>query len=130
MRNCDHHRRDRILLAASVCPSLSHDTQPANHAMSDMTLDKVTWTKTVASTDFFKIKSSKTALEKSLSENVKASIQQMIDDHTKTDEKVARVLSAEGMPLPLRESRQSKSHVNIEEGGQQQCEIGFRLTRK
>ena len=94
-----------------------------------MTLDKVTLTKTVANTDFFKIESSKTALGKS-SENVKASAQQMIDDHTKTDEKVARVLSAEGMPLPPGESRQSKSHVNIEEGGQHQFEIGFRLTCK
>ena len=91
------------VLAVSVSPSLSDDTKPADAAMSEMKLDKVNWTKTVASANFFEIESSKVALEKSSSEDVKAFAQQMIDDHTNAGEKLASVLNGEGMPLPPRE---------------------------
>jgi len=91
------------LLAASVSPSFSDDTQPADPAMSDMKLDKATWTKVVAGANFFEIESSKVALEKSASKDVKAFAQQMIDDHTKAGEKLASVLKGEGMPLPPRD---------------------------
>jgi putative membrane protein len=45
------------LLTASVSPSLSEDAKPADTATSEMKLDKATWTKTVASANFFEIES-------------------------------------------------------------------------
>lgn len=68
-----------------------------------MQFDKATWIKTVASANFFEIESSKIALEKSSSEDVKKFAQQMIDDHTKAGEKLASVLEEEGTALPPRD---------------------------
>lgn len=90
-------------LALSVSPSLAEDAKPADTSIAVMQFDKATWVKTVAGANFFEIESSKIALEKSSSEDVKKFAQQMIDDHTKAGEKLASVLKSGGMELPRRD---------------------------
>jgi putative membrane protein len=90
------------LLALSLSVSLAEDAKPVDTSIAVMQFDKATWVKTVASANFFEIESSKIALEKSSSEDVKKFAQQMIDDHTKAGEKLASVLKNEGTELPPR----------------------------
>jgi len=89
-------------LAASFGP-LPAVAQDADTPAVAAALDKASWVKTVASSNMFEIESSKLALEKASSDEVKAFAQQMIDDHTKAGEKLAGVLEKSGDPLPPRE---------------------------
>jgi putative membrane protein len=90
-------------LTLSLSPSLAEDAKPVDTSIAVMQFDKTTWVKTVAAANFFEIESSKIALEKSSSEDVKKFAQQMIDDHTKAGEKLASVLKNQGMELPPRD---------------------------
>lgn len=108
--------RTIIALAATVTfaafsssVAFAEDTKPTDTSTAVMQIDRATWIKTVASASFFEIESSKIALEKSSSEEVKAFAQQMIDDHTKAGEKLASILEKEGTPLPPRDLTQKQS---------------------
>ena len=91
------------MLAVTAASSFAEDAKPADTSIAVMQFDKATWVKTVSSANFFEIESSKLALEKSASDDVKAFAQQMIDDHTKAGEKLAGILKKEGTDLPPRD---------------------------
>ena len=84
-------------------PLMAEDAQPANTAIAVMQFDKATWVKTVASANMFEIESSKLALEKSSSPDLKGFAQQMVDDHTKAGEKLGEVLKKQGGMEPPEE---------------------------
>lgn len=92
----------KFFLAASVAltalvavPAWAEDAKSVDTSIAVMQFDKATWVKTVASSNMFEIESSRLALEKASSPEVKELAQQMIDDHTKAGEKLKGVLKSD-----------------------------------
>lgn len=86
------------LIAAAPVASLSAEqTKPA--AMKSK-VDKATFVSTVASAGKFEIDSSKLALDKATSKDVKKFARQMIRDHTKAGKRLASALKKEGGAAP------------------------------
>jgi putative membrane protein len=87
-------------LLTSAATAHAEDAKPADTAMAAMHMDKASFVKSVGGASAFEIGSSKLALEKSQSDDVKTFAQQMVDDHTKAGEKLTAILKDEGSPPP------------------------------
>jgi putative membrane protein len=78
------------------------DAEKADAAMPVMHMDKATFVKAVGGASAFEIESSKLAVQKAMSADVKTFAQKMIDDHTKAGEKLTAILKKEGdAPPPM-----------------------------
>lgn len=92
-----------LLISASLATAAvaaPMEAEKADAAMAPFQFDKATWVKVVASANLFEIESSKLAVQRSSSEDVKLFAQKMIDDHTKAGEKLAEVLKKQSAALP------------------------------
>ncbi|MDB5525109.1 MAG: hypothetical protein JWM58_2872 [Rhizobium sp.] len=78
------------------------DAEKADAAMPVMHMDKATFVKTVGGANTFEIESSKLAVQKATSADVKEFAQKMIDDHTKAGEELTAILTKEGGTPPPR----------------------------
>lgn len=98
----------RILPALAVVAALmsgaslaaSVDPLPPGDASPPMVVDSATFLKVVPDANEFEIQSSKIALEKSTSDDIKMAAQMIIDDHIKAGEKLKSTLEAEGKTAP------------------------------
>jgi putative membrane protein len=77
------------------------DAEEADAAMAVMHMGKATFVKSVGGASAFEIESSKLAVQKATSSDVKEFAQKMIDDHTKAGEKLSAILKTEGDAPPL-----------------------------
>lgn len=91
------------LLTGSHAFGATKDAKDADTAIAVQHFDKNTWVKAVASSNMFEIESSKLALQKSKSDDVKKFAQIMFDDHTKAGEKLMAVLKKDGGAAPPKE---------------------------
>lgn len=87
-------------LMAGTSFAAAVDPLPPGDASLMMVVDSATFLKVVPDANEFEIQSSKIALEKSTSDDVKMAAQMIIDDHTKAGEKLKATLEAEGKTAP------------------------------
>lgn len=91
------------LLTGSTALAATRDAKEVDTAIAVQQFDKTTWVKAVSSANMFEIESSKLALQKSKSDEVKKFAQMMIDDHTKAGVKLSAVLKKDGDAAPPKE---------------------------
>lgn len=90
----------------AMAPSLvvaAEQPKAADAAQSETNMtkvDKATFVSTVASAGKFEIDSSKLALDKAKSKDVKAFARMMIKDHTKAGKRLSAIVKKEGMAAP------------------------------
>lgn len=92
-----------ISAALMTAPAMAMDTKSAKDtdtAAAATHYDKAAFVKAVGGASAFEIESSKLALQKSTSADVKKFAQMMIDDHTKAGKKLTAILKKEGDPAP------------------------------
>jgi putative membrane protein len=87
-----------ILLATAM--PITGQTAGQNTSTPMANLDKSTFVKTVGAAGAFEIESSKLALQKAGSKDVKKFARQMVRDHTKAGKELTRVLKKEGETPP------------------------------
>lgn len=83
---------------AAEQPKAATDTAQSDTAAAKV--DKTMFVSTVASAGKFEIDSSKLALDKAKSKDVKAFARMMIKDHTKAGKRLAAIVKKEGMAAP------------------------------
>lgn len=91
------------LLTGSTALAATKDAKDVDTAIAVQQFDKTSWVKAVSSSNMFEIESSKLALQKSKSDEVKKFAQMMVDDHTKAGEKLAKTLKKDGDAAPPKE---------------------------
>lgn len=89
-----------VLLTGTTAAVAAEDAKDADAAIAVMQVDKPSFVKMAGSANMFEIESSKLALQKSASDDVKQFARKMIDDHTKAGEKLTAILKEEGDAPP------------------------------
>jgi len=91
------------MTAAALIASVPAASWSAEHASTDATMakvDKATFVSTAAAAGTFEIDSSKLALDKATSKEVKKFARQMIKDHTKAARQLTNIVKKEGDAPP------------------------------
>lgn len=100
------------LSMAGALPAMAQTTAPANGTEGSVKLDKTGFAAAVASSNQLEITTSKLALTRARSPEVKAFAQQMITDHTKAGQAFMTATTQDGVSVPDQLSPKHASMVS------------------